>query len=195
MGARDYGIRTTQSGKFAQMSDRYMQERVKDIDDIEKRLLRHLLGQRREGLGELTSEVLILAHNLTPSETVRLNPNFVRGFATELGGPGHHQVLQERLPGPGRPDHHGDTTRRDLPRRVGEARLVSREECDPTPQNPFLVQPFVEGTDVPGLTGRPRMEGNSPLVSRCSPEADGSRSSASFVFFIAPPRHTVVSSA
>jgi phosphotransferase system enzyme I (PtsI) len=68
-------------------------ERANDIFDIEKRLLRHLFGKRREELALLNVEVLILAHNLTPSETSNLNPKFVKGFVTEIGGPGSHTAI------------------------------------------------------------------------------------------------------
>jgi phosphotransferase system enzyme I (PtsI) len=68
-------------------------ERATDIFDIEKRLLRHLLGHRREGIDHLTSPVLVLAHNLTPSETSNLDRHFVRGFVTEIGGPGSHTAI------------------------------------------------------------------------------------------------------
>ncbi|MCO6045875.1 phosphoenolpyruvate--protein phosphotransferase [Aeoliella sp. ICT_H6.2] len=78
---------------FLSLEGDTMAERANDVFDIEKRLLRHLLGERREGLGELTGEVLILAHNLTPSETANLNPNFVKGFVTETGGPGSHTAI------------------------------------------------------------------------------------------------------
>jgi phosphotransferase system enzyme I (PtsI) len=68
-------------------------ERASDIYDIEKRLLRNLLGRRREGLSRLTSPAVILAHDLTPSETANLDRNFVRGFVTEVGGPGSHTAI------------------------------------------------------------------------------------------------------
>ena len=67
--------------------------KANDIHDIEKRLLRNLLGKRREALSGLTSPVLVLAHNLTPSETANLNREFVRGFVTEIGGPGSHTAV------------------------------------------------------------------------------------------------------
>ncbi|HUY88497.1 MAG TPA: phosphoenolpyruvate--protein phosphotransferase [Pirellulales bacterium] len=70
-----------------------MAERVADIFDIEKRLLRRLVGRRREGIAHLTSPVVILAHNLTPSETVNLDRKFVRGFVTEMGGAGSHTAI------------------------------------------------------------------------------------------------------
>jgi len=83
---------------FQKQESAYQAERATDIFDIEKRLLRHLLGLRREGIGSLTSPVLVLAHNLTPSETSNLDRHFVRGFVTEIGGPGSHTaILAEAL--------------------------------------------------------------------------------------------------
>jgi phosphotransferase system enzyme I (PtsI) len=79
--------------KVFQSLEGAMPERANDIFDIEKRVLRHLLGRRREELGHIMSEVLVLAHNLTPSETANLNPKFVRGFVTETGGPGSHTAI------------------------------------------------------------------------------------------------------
>ena len=78
---------------FQRLESSYLAERVHDIFDIEKRLLRHLLGRRREGISHLTSPVLVLAHNLTPSETANLDRRFVRGFVTEVGGPGSHTAI------------------------------------------------------------------------------------------------------
>jgi phosphoenolpyruvate-protein phosphotransferase (PTS system enzyme I) len=79
--------------KVIQSLDGVMQERATDIFDIEKRLLRHLFGKRREELAHVHSEVLVLAHNLTPSETSNLNPKYVKGFVTEIGGPGSHTAI------------------------------------------------------------------------------------------------------
>jgi phosphotransferase system enzyme I (PtsI) len=70
-----------------------LSERASDIFDVEKRLLRNLLGRRREELGQLTSPVVILAHDLTPSETANLDRKFVQGFVTEIGGPGSHTAI------------------------------------------------------------------------------------------------------
>ena len=78
---------------FQRLESSYLAERANDIFDIEKRLLRHLLGRRREGISHLTSPVLVLAHNLTPSETANLDRRFVRGFVTEIGGPGSHTAI------------------------------------------------------------------------------------------------------
>ena len=78
---------------FQRLESSYLAERVHDIFDIEKRLLRHLLGGRAERISHLTSPVLVLAHNLTPSETANLDRQFVRGFVTEIGGPSSHTAI------------------------------------------------------------------------------------------------------
>ena len=86
-----------------------LSERASDIFDVEKRLLRNLLGRRREELSQLTSPVVILAHDLTPSETANLDRKFVQGFVTEVGGPGQP---------------HGDCCRGDGDSCRGRSRLV-----------------------------------------------------------------------
>jgi phosphotransferase system enzyme I (PtsI) len=78
---------------FQNIESSYLAERANDIFDIEKRLLRNLLGRRREELSHVISPVIVLAHNLTPSETANLNRKFVRGFVTEVGGPGSHTAI------------------------------------------------------------------------------------------------------
>jgi len=78
---------------FESLGGEYMRERANDIFDIEKRILRNLLGKSRQELAQVTSPVLVLAHNLTPSETANLNPQFVMGLATETGGPGSHTAI------------------------------------------------------------------------------------------------------
>jgi phosphotransferase system enzyme I (PtsI) len=78
---------------FESLESGYLAERANDIIDIEKRLLRVLLGRRREEISQLTSPVLILAHNLTPSETANLDRKYVLGFVTEVGGPGSHTAI------------------------------------------------------------------------------------------------------
>ncbi len=79
--------------KVFQSLDNHIAQRAHDIYDIEKSLLRNLLGQRRETLASISEPVVILAHNLTPSETANLDRRFVKGFATELGGPGSHTAI------------------------------------------------------------------------------------------------------
>ena len=79
--------------KAFQNLDNHIAQRAHDIYDIEKSLLRNLLGQRRETLASISQPVVVLAHNLTPSETANLDRRLVKGFATELGGPGSHTAI------------------------------------------------------------------------------------------------------
>jgi phosphotransferase system enzyme I (PtsI) len=71
----------------------HLATRVADLFDLEKRILRHLLGQRREELAQLTEAVVVLAHDLTPSETAALDPTRVHAFATEAGGRASHTAI------------------------------------------------------------------------------------------------------
>ncbi len=82
---------------FERLENRYMAERAHDIYDIEKLLLRHLLGTR-SNINDLTSPAIVVAHRLTPGETANLNRDFVRGFVTEVGGAsGHTAIVAEAL--------------------------------------------------------------------------------------------------
>jgi phosphotransferase system enzyme I (PtsI) len=67
--------------------------RVGDLHDIEKRVLRNLLGQRREQLSQLREPVIVLAHDLTPSEAAALDTARVHAFATEAGGRTSHTAI------------------------------------------------------------------------------------------------------
>jgi len=75
------------------LGNQYLAERAADIFDLERSLLRHLLGEQREELAHVTAPVIVLAHNLTPSETANLNRNFVQGFVTEIGGSTSHTAI------------------------------------------------------------------------------------------------------
>ena len=79
--------------RLQSLGGQYLAQRSDDIFDLEKSLLSHLLGERREELSQLTAPVLVLAHNLTPSETIRLDRKFVMGFATEVGGHTSHTAI------------------------------------------------------------------------------------------------------
>ena len=78
---------------FQNLGNNYMAERAADIFDLEKRILRNLLGESREELATLKAPVIVLASNLTPSETANLNKEFVMGFATERGGQTSHTAI------------------------------------------------------------------------------------------------------
>jgi phosphoenolpyruvate-protein phosphotransferase (PTS system enzyme I) len=80
--------------KALQSIDRgHFSSRAADLFDIEKRILRTLLGDRREQLQHLSEPVIVLAHDLTPSETAALDPKKVVAFATEAGGRASHTAI------------------------------------------------------------------------------------------------------
>jgi phosphotransferase system enzyme I (PtsI) len=64
-----------------------------DLFDVEKAILRNLLGHRREQVRHLRQPVIVLAHDLTPSETAELDPKMVHAFATEAGGRASHTAI------------------------------------------------------------------------------------------------------
>ena len=78
---------------FQQIENEYLAERAHDIFDIERHLLQRLLGERGEVLQHLASPVVVLAHNLTPSETARLDRRYVLAFVTEIGGASGHTAI------------------------------------------------------------------------------------------------------
>lgn len=84
---------------FRDMQDRYLSERSKDIRDIEKNLLRNLIGQKHEDLAHLTHDVVVIAHDLLPSQTAALDRKHVRGFATDAGGRTSHTAIVARAMG------------------------------------------------------------------------------------------------
>ena len=78
---------------FQSLDNNTFTQRADDLFDIEKRLLRQLMGARREELASIRSPVIVLAHNLTPSETATLKPEWVKAFVTEIGGAGSHTAI------------------------------------------------------------------------------------------------------
>ncbi|MEM7263560.1 MAG: phosphoenolpyruvate--protein phosphotransferase, partial [Planctomycetota bacterium] len=71
-------------------------ERVHDLYDIERLVLHTLLGSRVENLRNLENPVVLIARNLTPAQTAALDPNLVRGFATDVGGKTSHTAIMAR---------------------------------------------------------------------------------------------------
>ncbi|MGI9471213.1 MAG: phosphoenolpyruvate--protein phosphotransferase [Rubripirellula sp.] len=68
-------------------------DRAEDVLDIEKQLLLELGAVSKQPLSDLSEPVVVLSHNLTPSETANLDRRYVRGFCTEVGGPGGHTAI------------------------------------------------------------------------------------------------------
>lgn len=81
---------------FEQMDNEYMKERAADIKDVTKRVLAHLLGVKIPNPGLIAEEVIIIAEDLTPSDTAQLNKDFVKGFTTDIGGRTSHSAIMAR---------------------------------------------------------------------------------------------------
>jgi phosphotransferase system enzyme I (PtsI) len=81
---------------FENMDNEYMKERAADIRDVRKRVLAHLLGVEFNTPSMITEEVIIIADDLTPSDTAQLNRKFVKGFATDIGGRTSHSAIMAR---------------------------------------------------------------------------------------------------
>jgi len=81
---------------FEAIEDEYMQERAADIKDISSRILSHLLHVKIPDLTLINEEVIIVADDLTPSDTAQLNKEFVLGFATNSGGRTSHSAIMAR---------------------------------------------------------------------------------------------------
>ena len=81
---------------FTKEKDSYISERAADIYDIKRRLLRQLLGGKREDVEHLTEEVTIVARELSPTQTAGFNKKFVKGLATDAGGRTSHTAIVAR---------------------------------------------------------------------------------------------------
>jgi phosphotransferase system enzyme I (PtsI) len=81
---------------FARVKDAYISERAADIYDIERRLLRQLLGGKREDIEHLTEEVIVVARQLSPTQTAGFNRDFVKGIASDVGGRTGHAAIVAR---------------------------------------------------------------------------------------------------
>jgi len=85
--------------QFRDVADPYLKERVRDLYDIERRVLRHILGRVREDMTRLTEPVVIVANDITPSQAVSLDRRHILGFAINVGGPTSHMAIIARMLG------------------------------------------------------------------------------------------------
>ena len=84
-------------GMFEAMDDNaYMQERAADIRDVAKRILAHLLGVTLPNPSMINEEVIVVAHDLTPSDTAQLDRTYVKAFVTDIGGRTSHSAIMAR---------------------------------------------------------------------------------------------------
>ena len=81
---------------LSEIDDEYLKERAGDIRDIGNRLIKNILGMHIVDLGEINEEAILVAYDLTPSETAQLNLDKVLGFVTDIGGRTSHTSIMAR---------------------------------------------------------------------------------------------------
>ncbi|HYR57484.1 MAG TPA: phosphoenolpyruvate--protein phosphotransferase [Chthoniobacteraceae bacterium] len=88
------------AGRYAktlsEIDDPYLRERALDIHDVTRRVVHNLLGKERRDLASIDSPVILIAHNLTPSDTAQLHRDLVLGFGTDIGSKTSHTAIMAR---------------------------------------------------------------------------------------------------
>ncbi|WP_405080539.1 phosphoenolpyruvate--protein phosphotransferase [Paenibacillus chitinolyticus] len=81
---------------FENMNSDYLKERASDMRDVTKRVLAHLLGVKFVSPSSISEETVVVAEDLTPSDTAQLNRTYVKGFTTNIGGRTSHSAIMAR---------------------------------------------------------------------------------------------------
>jgi phosphotransferase system enzyme I (PtsI) len=81
---------------FLKIDDEYLRERVSDITDVGRRIIRHLVGGQRDSLAEIKEKVIVIAYDLSPSDTAMMDRRNVIGFATDIGGRTSHTAIMAK---------------------------------------------------------------------------------------------------
>ena len=84
------------SESFMKINDEYLRERVSDINDVGRRIIKNLLGEQRAPLSDLKEKVVIVAYDLSPSDTAVMHRKNVIGFATDIGGRTSHTAIMAK---------------------------------------------------------------------------------------------------
>ena len=81
---------------FSKMDDEYLRERISDINDVGKRVLRNLLGAKQISFTDIKEKVIIIAYDLSPSDTALMHKKNIIGFATDIGGRTSHTAIMAK---------------------------------------------------------------------------------------------------
>lgn len=81
---------------FSKIEDEYLRERTADLNDVGKRILRNLLGKEHKGLKDLKETVVVVAHDLSPSDTAAMKKEVVVAFITDIGGKTSHTAIMAK---------------------------------------------------------------------------------------------------
>ena len=81
---------------FSKMNDEYLKERTSDIEDVGKRILKNLIGAQEKTLSDLKEQVIVVAYDLSPSDTANMHKKNVKGFVTDIGGRTSHTAIMAK---------------------------------------------------------------------------------------------------
>lgn len=81
---------------FSKIEDEYLKERIADINDVGRRILRNLLGKERMKFSDLKERVIVVAHDLSPSDTANMHKQKVGSFVTDIGGKTSHTAIMAK---------------------------------------------------------------------------------------------------
>jgi phosphotransferase system enzyme I (PtsI) len=81
---------------FSKIKDQYLRERITDVEDVGKRILKNLIGKRKEAALDLKEKVIIVAYDLSPSDTASMHKKNVLGFVTDIGGRTSHTAIMAK---------------------------------------------------------------------------------------------------
>ena len=81
---------------FLKIEDEYLKERIADINDVGKRILRNLLGKEKRGLEDVKDKAIIVSHDLSPSDTAAMHTKNVAAFVTDMGGKTSHTAIMAK---------------------------------------------------------------------------------------------------
>lgn len=81
---------------FSKIEDEYLKERMVDVNDVGKRILRHLLGKKHSLFEDIKEAVVIVAHDLSPSDTAAMHKQSIYGFVTDIGGKTSHTAIMAK---------------------------------------------------------------------------------------------------
>lgn len=81
---------------FQKMDDEYLRERISDIEDVGKRMLKNLMGIKRQSLADIKEKVIVVGYDLSPSDTATMHKKNVIGFTTDIGGKTSHTAIMAK---------------------------------------------------------------------------------------------------
>jgi phosphotransferase system enzyme I (PtsI) len=91
-----YRVTQDLTGKLSASGDEYLRERTADLNDVSQRLLNHLMFRDRISLADLQEEVILVTHDLMPSDALAMNSRMVKGIAMDAGGKTSHTAILAR---------------------------------------------------------------------------------------------------